>query len=443
VPTPAAAAIALFVCVVAPAVLVGLQIDANPKFSPLDESAHYDYVNRIAQGEMPRQGQHLEQRTLREIACKGNALAAVKAPPCSAPVLRYEEFSGGAWQYEALHPPTYHAGTVPVRWAVQHVVGVNDRLDATRAVGIVWLVGSMLMLWVAGRLMAIAPLNLGVVLLLLATAPNVIFLHGTVSTDVTAVPAGAAVALAAAYAYRRDGGAPWVLLAAGVFAAACKVTNMFAVVTISAAFFVAAIAGRAPREAWTATLRRWMRDGGVLLAGGVVTSVLWVIIHRSIALVSLTEEPTLEGIRGGSQAVGPVLRVATTFFQPLTEELAVGLTSAATLGQDAQRPLQMALAFLLMGGGLAGLFVAPRRWPHVVGLISVPALYFGGVVIGLGFIVGFDTNAAAGVSGRYGLSVAPLLLLALAASLRGRWALGAVGFIALASFVVTFVVMVT
>ena len=443
VPTPAAAVIALFVCVVAPAVLVALQIDANPKFSPVDEAAHYDYVNRVAQGEVPRQGERMLKTTLRDVACTGNAIASIRAPRCSTPVLVPTQFDGDAYQYEALHPPTYYAVTVPLRWGMEHVVGVNGRFDSTRAAGIVWLVAGLLLLWAAGRVMDIDPLGLGVVLLLLVTAPSVIFFHATVTTDATAVAAAGAVALAAALAYRRERGAPWLLVAAGVFAAACKVTNMFAVVTVAAAFAVAAIAARAPAERWTATLRRWTRDGGALLAGGVVTSVAWLLIHNAIAIVSLRDEPSLENLRYGSKAFGGVLTVATTFLHPITDELAVNLVSAPTLGQDAEQPLHAALAFLLIGGGLAGLFVAPRRWPHVVGLLSVPALYLGGVVLGLGFMIGFDTNAGEGVSGRYGMSLAPLLLLALAASLRGRWALGAVGFIALASFVVTFVVMVT
>ena len=324
---------------------------------------------------------------------------------------------------------------------MQHVVGVDGRFDATRAAGIVWLVAGLLLLWAAGRVMGIEPLSLGVVLLLLVTAPSVIFFHATVTTDATAIAAAGAVALAAAVAYRRgERGAPWLLLAAGAFAAACKVTNMFAVVTVAAAFGVAAIAGRASAQP-SGALRRWLRTGGALLAGGVVTSFAWLLIHNSIALVSLSEEPTLENLRHGSKPFGDVLRVATTFLQPVTQELSVSLVSAPTLGQDAQLPLQTALAFLLIGGGLAGLFVSPRRWPHVLGLLSVPALYVGGVILGLGFMWGFDTNAGEGVSGRYGMSLAPLMLLALAASLRGRWALGAVSFIAVASFVVTFVVL--
>ena len=390
-PTPAAAVIALIVCVLAPAVLVGLQIHANPKFSPVDEAAHYDYVNRIAPGEMPRQGQHLMKSTLREIACKGNQFPVTPLPPCSTPVLRYEQF-GGAYQYEALHPPTYHAITVPLRWVVQHILRVHDRLDATRVVGIAWLVVGMVLLWAAGRIMGIAPLNLGVVLLLLASAPTVVFFYATVSTDVTAVTASGVVALAAAISYRRARGAPWLLLAAGAFAAACKVTNMFAVVTISAAFLVAAIVARAGGEAWTTTARRWMRDGGPLLVGGVVTAVVWVLVHDALALISLTDEPTLAGLRGGDQSLGGVLVVGTNFFQPLTDLI----FSAQTLGQPVQKALRAALAFLLVGAGFAGLFVAPRGWQHVVGLISVPALYVGGVVIGLGFMVGFGTDAGAG-----------------------------------------------
>ena len=41
---------------------------------------------------------------------------------------------------DALHPPTYYAVTVPLRWGMEHVVGVNGRFDSTRAAGIVWLV---------------------------------------------------------------------------------------------------------------------------------------------------------------------------------------------------------------------------------------------------------------------------------------------------------------
>ena len=236
---------------------------------------------------------------------------------------------------------------------------------------------------------------------------------------------------------------PLLLAGAGAFAAACKVTNLFAVVAVSALFAVAAITARAPGEPWIPTARRWLRDGGALLAGGLAVAGLWTLVHQSIALIDLADEPTYEALRGGSQALGPVLVAAAAFLEPLTSEPAPTLASAETLGQDAQRPFHVALSFVLIGAGLAGLFVSPRRWHHALGLIAVPALYVGGVAIGLAFMVALDTDAGAGVSGRYGMSVAPLLLLALAASLRGRWSSGAIAALSVASFVTTMVVMAT
>jgi hypothetical protein len=440
-PTGSALAIALFVCVVAPVTLVALQIDANPKFSPLDEAAHFDYIDRVADGEVPRQGQELLPATLRTVACTGNALAGARTPPCTAPALRPEQFPGRGSQYEAQQPPTYYALTVPVRWVTQHVLGVGNRLDATRAASIAWLVAGLLLAWAAGRVMAIDPFALGAALLLIVGAPTVIFITGSVSNDVTAVPAGAMVALVAALAHRRDGPRmPVALFAAGFAAAALKTSNIMAVGVVSALFAVSAARAVGGRPAG-AILRRWARDGGALLLGSVLAICAWVVVHRSLALIDLREEPAFEALRRSPHTIGVVLREAVAILQPLTGDLAVSLVSAATLDRDAQRPLYALLGFVVVSAGLAGLFVTPRRWPHVLGLIAVPALYLGGVALGLSLLVTYQIDP--GLGGRYGLSIAPLLVLALAAALEGRWAQRAVATLGLALVVTTFVVMVT
>jgi hypothetical protein len=441
-PTRGALVIAMLVCVVAPTILVALQIDANRKFSPVDEAAHFDYVDRVANGEVPRQGQHLLKSTLREVACRGNALEAVKVPPCTAPTLEYEQFPGAASQYEAQQPPTYYALTVPLRWVAQHVFRIRDTLDATRATGIAWLVAGLLLLWAAGRVMNIDPRRLGATLLLLVAAPTVVFFTGTVSNDVTAIPAAGLVALIAALAYRRDGPrVPIALFLAGFVAAACKTTNLFAVVAVSALFAVAAITTRATAERWTATLRRWLSDGGALLLGGATSAGVWVIIHQSIALIDLKDEPAFKGLRAFPHTFGVVLGEATALFQPLTGDVAVSLASSGTLGQDVQKPLYAALSFVLISAGLAGMFVSPRRWSHVLGLIVVPMLYVGGVVFGLGLTTIYQIDP--GLSGRYGLSLAALLILVLAASVAGTWPKRVIAGLAVAMFLTTLAVMAT
>lgn len=441
-PTRAALALAAFVCVIAPTTLVWLEIDANPKFSPIDEAAHFDYVERVSNGELPRQGERLTDSTLRALACTGSVLRTLKAPPCSTPKLDYDQFSA-TYQYEAQQPPTYYAVTVPMRWAAQKVLGIDSRLDATRATGIVWVVVGLLLLWAAGRAMAIQPLPLGSSLLLLVLAPVVLYGTANVSNDVTSIPAAGMVALAAALAHRRElPHATIVLFAVGFLAAALKTSNMFAVVAISALFAVGAIVARAPADSWTPTVRRWLRDGGALLIGGVAAAALWTVVHRSRALIDLSDEPTFDVLRGGTRSVGLVIREATELLRPLTG-LSGGFVplSPGTLDQNAQVPFYSVLSFLLIGGGLAGLFLSPRRWFNALGLIAVPALYVGGVVFGLGLMATYDSDP--GLSGRYGLSLGAVLLLVVGASVTGKWAQRALAAYAAAFFVTTFTVMVT
>ncbi len=78
------------------------------------------------------------------------------------------------------------------------------------------------------------------------------------------------------------------------------------------------------------------------------------------------------------------------------------------------------LSFLLIGAGLAGLFVSPRRWPHALGLIAVPALYVGGVVFGLGLMITYDIDP--GLSGRYALSLGAAARARAGGLVTGRWA---------------------
>jgi hypothetical protein len=433
-------AIALFVCVVAPSTLVALEIDANPEFSPIDESAHFDYVERVSQGELPRLGEHLTRDTLRELACRRTALTAFRLPPCDSPVLPYEAFSA-TWQYEVQQPPTYYAATAAMRWVVQNVFGVDNRLNATRIPSIVWLVVGLLLLWAAGRLMSIDPLPLGAGLLLLGSAPLVVYHTGTVTNDVTAIPAAGLVALAVALFHRgRLRHATLALFAAAFVAAALKATNAFPAVALSALLAVGTVVEHRS-EGWRVPLGSWMRSGGALVVGALLPIAIWTVVHRSRSLIDLTEEPTFEVLRGTPRTLGLVVHEATEMFRPLTG-LAGGFVplSPGTLGTNVQAPFYAVLSFLLIGGGLAGLFAAPRRWNHVLGLIAVASLYFGGLAFGISVMLTYDTDP--GLSGRYALSLAPLLILVLAASLVGRFAQRALALFAAAFFAVMFLAMV-
>jgi hypothetical protein len=422
---------------VAPVTLIALQVDSNTKFSPVDEPAHYDYTNRISSGELPRQDEPLLDSTLREQACRGVAsLGGVKVPPCSTRNLRPSLFSM-RYQYEAQQPPTYYAITASLRFVEQKALGVSDRLRATRLVNIVWLSVGLLLLWAAGRIMEIPPFPLAAALLLLASAPEVIYVNGYVSNDATAIPAGGLVAFAAARVQdRADPVATLVLFAVGFVAGAGKATNMLAVAAVAALFVVAAVTRRD-------RARAWLRNGGALLVGGLLAVGLWAIVHRSRSLVDLREDPALEVLRQTPRTLGLVLREAAQLFQPLTGLGSAGLRALSkdTLGADAQVPFDTLSSYLLIAGALAGLFVSRRRWQHALGLVSLVVAYVGGVVLAISIIVAQDIDP--GLSGRYSLSLAALLTLVLAACVEGRAAQRALGAFAGASFLTTLAVMLT
>ena len=115
--------------------------------------------------------------------------------------------------------------------------------------------------------------------------------------------------------------------------------------------------------------------------------------------------------------------------------------SPETLDSNTQAPFYTVLGFLVIGAGLGGLFVTPRRWNHVLGLISVAALYLGGLAFGLSLMLTYDIDP--GLSGRYALSLGPLLILVLAASVAGRWSQRALAVFAGVYFVTMVVEMFT
>ena len=62
-------------------------------------------------------------------------------------------------------------------------------------------------------------------------------------------------------------------------------------------------------------------------------------------------------------------------------------------------------------------------------------------MFGLGLLINYDIDP--GLGGRYALSMAPLLIVVLAASVEGKWALAAWSRSPAASLVATFVAMVS
>jgi hypothetical protein len=428
--------------VLAPAALVALQIKDNPKFSPIDEAAHWDYVKRVAGASVPRIGQRFQPSTLREIACRGTDLNGLVVPKCTARHLSADSFPGNAAQYEAQQPPTYYAATVPLRWFGRDVLGMAD-VTATRAAGILWLTVGLLLLWSAARIVELDVPVIGAGILLLATAPVVIYHTAIISNDVPSILGGSLVALLGALAWKRPGRWTAPVLSIAAFSlVAIKTTELFPVTVVAALFLLRAWAEGPPwdRQKWSANLkpvaRRWLRDGGVLFIGGVAAAVIWILVNRSLALIDPKQLGAFAILRTHGVSAALILREALSLLSPTFESF----VTPRTLSSNLQVVFADLVRFLLIAGAAAGLFVSPRRWFHWLGLLIIPVLIVGGFLFGLGLRINYAIDPS--LSARYALPVAPLLILTLVAAVRDRWVVRGLWAFGLASFALTLAMMV-
>jgi hypothetical protein len=439
-PTRPAFALALLVCVAAPTLLIVTHIHENPQFSPIDEAAHWDYITRIAHGAFPRLGQRLQPTTLRALSCRGTALSAIITPPCSQRVLKPDEFEGGGYQYEAQQPPVYYAITVPMRWVAIDVVGMGD-VGGTRASGIVWLCVGLLVLWAAGRVVGLASGTIGAAVLLIGSTPLVIYQASSISNGAASIFVGSSILLLAALAWRHPG--RWVVpvLAAGGFVAvAIAEPNILPVVVAST---LLGVLGMRPPEVSSAAagkpIRRFLRAswpaGGALLIGGVASALAWVAISRNLAIINPKKLPPFEVLRTGPRGLEQIARESLLLLGPVTDSYNVYRAHLSAAAQNLRPVIDEVHRTLFLAGGLAGIFVGRRRWYHWMGLSSVATLYLGGLVLGIGLWLSYDIDPS--LAGRYGMSVAPFLALGLVAAIRGRWVLGALWAVALATFATT------
>lgn len=401
----------LLVCVIVPALLVVSTIDRHPRFSPIDEGAHFDYVERIYTDGVPTFGDRLLRSSLREMACRGTRLEGLLVPPCDAKVMKYDLFPGGAYQYEAQQPPLYYAVTAPIAKMTEAVLGVAP-LGSMRVVGLLWLVAGLLLLWKTSRILNVGRVPMLATLLAIGTAPNVVYYSSIVSNDSAGILFGALAGYLGALSFKRGNNylIPGVIL--GLAAALTKTSCALPVGVVG--LVLAAVTIR--RASAAGEDRRNMRLTGLgMMSGTLVGTLMWVAYYRAVATIEPKKLPTFDVLRTGPVNLGNILGQAKSFLAPLTDSYnPFGAWNGEVYG------LLATLGMLAIVAGLAaGAYARERTWWSVAGPIVLVSLYVGGVVIGVGIWRAYDINP--GVSGRYALPMLPLLALIIPAGLQRRF----------------------
>jgi hypothetical protein len=312
-------------------------------------------------------------------------------------------------------------------------------VDAVRATGAIWLALGLLLLWAAGRIAGAQPGAMAAGILVLATAPVVLYQASIVSNDAAGVLVGSALALLALLSLSHPG--RWrfpVLALAGAAAVLLKVCNVLG--CLAAAAFLADAARHEAGGKFKAWLRRFWPGGGAVLIGSLLGAVAWMVVFRARTLIDPRTVPAYDVLRSTvrlssiAREALLLLGPATDAYSPLVSD-AAGATVGAPWLLELQTITRELTKVLLLAGGLGGLFVSRREAGHRLGLSSLPALYFGAILVGLVTARTFHIDPS--LSGRHGLSVAPFLSLALVAGIRGAWLERALWAFALVSLAAT------
>jgi hypothetical protein len=301
-------------------------------------------------------------------------------------------------------------------------------------------------MWKTAALLGISRLTTAAGLMLVGLAPTVVYYSAIVTNDAAGIFFGALVCYLAALAHVRQRSYAKYAIAIGVAAALSKISCVLPPVIIGAALTLVSLqhgggistlrSVDSLRTWWNSTSgKTYARTGTALLVSSIAATLAWVVYFNATATIAPETLPTFDVMRAPGFQFTTILNQAMTFFAPFTDSyqpFQFWNTSVFDILHQISR-------YTLVAGCAAGVFVTSRKWWSAIGPLVLAGLYAGGVVIGIGIWRTYDINP--GVSARYALPMAPVLVLILCAGIQRAtaqkfFALGAFAFSAMSVWMI-------
>lgn len=417
-PSPCAGralALPLLVLAVLVFALNSLNAVRHPALSPVDELGHVDYLFAGSELTVPRAADQLRQETMREATCRGNDRGPYPAS-CTAPFFEAPAFAWKGYSPAGNHTPYYYVVTGLAARALRAVTPIDSLVTAGRILGAAWFVLGAALTLLIGLELGVRRWPMVVALTAIASVPAMLGATSRVNPDATSLAGGALVALMVVrWSDRR---APtWTVLGGSIMCCALDPTN--AVALIAATAYLAIDAGWKFRRARDLSEVRRAAFGFVLLVAGLVIAIVsWRIVLATAGSVASTGSPQelAHYVRNlpPSRLLGP--ESVWALFPPFSGYAAPELLTPLLL-------TCLSGVTYLSYAALLGLALRPtNRLARFTGG-TVAGLVLGGPVLVLQNYVLLHWYFPIG--SRYGLSVTPGVVLALAAFAHRRLAMAA------------------
>lgn len=356
------------VLLVIASLLVGIvHVPQHKTLSPIDEYQYVDYLAKVPTQGVVHRGEEAGLYARQQLGCRGLRLLAPSPDDRCARTIAEDDarFPIDGKTSADIYSPAYFVITwvlaQPLTW-----FGV-DLTDAGRFVGALWLAAAALLMFYALRRLRLPTLPaFGATLLIVGSLPAY-WSNTYISTDATALPAGALMLFLATLVDQRGRGILWFSLGAA-FVTLLKVQNLAAVA--AAALFLLL---RAAIPAYRARAGRWAWLGGTFrdrkavaavvgVAAAFVTQLAWLAFRSAIAVgpapelsappppLGITQLVSQAGLFLGGAAAGvgdttTVMRAPGLIIQLTTTWLAIaGVLGLLIVSRWGRRRAALALA---------------------------------------------------------------------------------------------------
>jgi len=375
--------------------------------SPFDEASHFDYAWSISHGNLPFAGSQMAPEVLHEWSCRSQEGIQYILPKCG------EEHPAGDYplrgeNYNYFHPPTYYAATGAMARVLDALpVGVTF-LTAARLTGGIWLAAALVGLYLVLRQWGISRVVAVSGTVILAAVPSVAHASSIVTNDAPGVLMGV-LALWVLTRVAAQGRLGWLLpTALAAVVASTKVMHSVAMLAVAGILLLAAVA------AFRAGDRVRARALGIISAGIVgatgIVYVGWSAFQSTRGNPGWTNP--VEGINTEPVVGTPFGEWLPTLFSTFgiaqTFWLQAALTSVLIIASARWLTLLFTVApFANVSAFRVG---DPRRlvgWASLLGCAAVPVL-----VQMQAYLMFHDYFPF--VSSRYGISLLPLTIAAIA-----------------------------
>ena len=407
------------------AVLVTVvHVPSHTQISPIDEFVYIDYLAKVPDQPFVAQGEETGDFARRYFACAGvGGYFAPNKELCEGGDYSNDsEFPFGGKTSADIYTPAYFY----VTWALAQplkMIGF-DTVDAGRFTGSVWLTAALVALFAAVRRLRVDRwINVSIGLFLAGSLP-VYWSNTFISTDATALLAGAGLLWLGIRAVQTKSH----VVALPVFAVLVtlmKLQNFMAVACVALFLLLAAIADvQKEKQRDTNSIRQWATHPLTQL--GVATGILpliaqalWTVYRSSQALSSTPDQQV-----GQPMSMGALMMDGLRFLPNVLS----GAASPQELGTRAA--IIASLGTMLITAGVIALAVRGRKDEEgtliakatvITSLVGAPALAIASLLV---------SGVYFSMPARYALSLVPFALACVALlfnNTRYRWLLVAIG----------------